>query len=93
MEDLISRQAAIKVIKNYCENECDIAEDNWCPDCQYEQFVKLLEELPSAKPRKSYTKADYIMCLHGEYGCSYMKAEKAHEKALEYLRDTSMLKG
>ena len=50
MSDLISRQAAIKIIKNYCENGCDIAEDNWCPSCQREQFIKLLEALPSAQP-------------------------------------------
>lgn len=47
--DTISRQAAIKIIKNYCENGCDIAEDNWCPSCQREQFIKLLETLPSAQ--------------------------------------------
>ena len=50
MDDQISRQAAIKIIKNYCENGCDIAEDNWCPSCQREQFIKLLEALPSAQP-------------------------------------------
>ena len=49
MDELISRQAAIKIIKNYCENGCDIAEDNWCPSCQREQFIKLLEALPSAQ--------------------------------------------
>ena len=47
--DCISRQTAIKIIKNYCENGCDIAEDNWCPSCQREQFIKLLEALPSAQ--------------------------------------------
>ncbi len=50
MNDTISRQAAIKIIENYCENGCDIAEDNWCPSCQREQFIKLLEALPSAEP-------------------------------------------
>ena len=53
MDDSISRQAAIKIIKNYCENGCDIAEDNWCPSCQREQFIKLLEQLPSAPERKT----------------------------------------
>lgn len=49
-EDVISRQAAIELIKNYCENGCDISEDNWCPSCQQEQFIKLLKALPSAQP-------------------------------------------
>ena len=48
--DLISRQAAIEIIKNYCENGCDYAEDNWCPSCQREKFVELLKALPSAQP-------------------------------------------
>lgn len=48
--DLIGRQAAIEIIKNYCENGCDIAEDNWCPSCQREKFVELLKALPSAQP-------------------------------------------
>lgn len=50
MSDLIDRQAATELIKNYCKNGCDLAEDNWCPSCQREQFVKLLKALPSAQP-------------------------------------------
>lgn len=52
--DKISRQQAIELIKNYCENGCDIAEDNWCPSCQREQFMKLLKALPTAQP-EDYT--------------------------------------
>ena len=48
--DKISRQQAIELIKNYCENGCDIAEDNWCPSCQREQFMKLLKALPTVQP-------------------------------------------
>ena len=51
-----------------------------------------LEKLPSAQ-KKVYTKADYIMALHKEYGCSLARAGEAHQKALEYLRNTSMMKG
>ena len=47
---------------------------------------------PSAQ-KKGYTKADYIMALHKEYGCSLARAEEAHQKSLEYLRNTSMIKG
>lgn len=50
MMDLIDRQTAIELIKNYCENGCDIAEENWCPSCQQEQFIELLKDLPSVQP-------------------------------------------
>lgn len=50
-------------------------------------------DMAIAALKKEYTKADYIMALHKEYGCSLAKAEKAHQKALEYLRNTSMMKG
>jgi len=53
--DLISRQAAVELIKNYCENGCDLAEENWCPSCQREQFIKLLKELPPAEPEPDLT--------------------------------------
>ena len=49
--------------------------------------------LPSAQPEKGYTKADYIMALHKEYGCDFVAAEKAHDMALEYLRSVSKMKG
>ena len=52
MNDPISRQAATKIIENYCENGCELAEDNWCPSCQREQFIKLLEALPPVQPER-----------------------------------------
>ena len=58
MDDYISRQAAVEIIKNYCENGCDIAEDNWCPSCQREQFIKLLKALPSAQPEPRWIPAE-----------------------------------
>lgn len=48
---------------------------------------------PTEQPKKSYTKADYMMCLHKEYGCNFILAEEAHNKALEYLRDKAMMHG
>lgn len=42
---------------------------------------------------KGYTKADYIMTLHKEYGCDLKTAEEAHDMALEYLRSLSKMKG
>lgn len=47
----------------------------------------------SGVQEKGYTKADYIMALHKEYGCDLKTAEKAHDYALEYLRSLSKLKG
>ena len=40
---------------------------------------------------KAYTKADYIMALHKEYGCTLKEAEEAHNKALEYLQERDCL--
>lgn len=62
-----------------------------CVSYDVEHTIKCLKNLPSIQ--KSYTKADYIMCLHKQYGCDLIKAEKAHEKALQYLRDNMMIKG
>ena len=55
-------------------------------------IIQCYELLPSAKPVK-YTKADYIMALHKEYGCALTMAEEAHNKALEYLRSKARMKG
>lgn len=62
MNDSIYRQAAIELIKNYCENGCDIAEDNWCPSCQREQFIELLKALPSAQPANSSKISYSVIC-------------------------------
>lgn len=54
-----------------------------CENCKY--FAPMFN--------KGYTKADYIMALHKEYGCDFVAAEKAHDMALEYLRSLSKMKG
>lgn len=87
--DLISREDAIRWVKTECNPYGK-------PTLDFESGKKVIEHLkqmPSAQPEKLYTKADYIMALHKEYGCSLARAEKAHQKALEYLRNTSMMKG
>lgn len=81
MDDLINRQAAIEFIHTLYPSApiMRINRKRW--EKKYKPYIeveKALEQLPSAQLRKSYTKADYIMCLHREYGCSYTKAEKAH---------------
>lgn len=42
---------------------------------------------------KTYSKADYVMALHKEYGCTLTRAEEAHDKALEYLRSKATMRG
>ena len=61
-EDAVSRKAAIEKIKNYCENGCDYAEDNWCPSCQREKFVELLKALPSAQPERTQERTGTHAC-------------------------------
>lgn len=93
LTDTISRHAAISAVISLCD-DCD---SDYCGSCRVnfpgeKDCRKVLEDLPPAQ-KKEYTKADYIMALHKEYGCSLARAEEAHRKALEYLRNTSMIKG
>ena len=69
--DLISRQAAIDAAIE--------ATDDWDGKIKYDRsgWNKVIKDLPSAQ-KKGYTKADYIMALHKEYGCSLTRAEEAH---------------
>lgn len=92
MDDEISRQAAIKIIKNYCENGCDIAEDNWCPSCQREQFIKLLEALPPAQSERKTGKYHdpfgnpiYVYVRVGDKTVA-IKADDL-QKALDYVTE------
>ena len=84
--DLISRQAAIDAVN---KNRDPVFHDS----VHYEDAVYDISKLPPAQPEKLYTKADYIMALHKEYGCSLTRAEEAHNKALEYLQEEMMMKG
>lgn len=65
---------------------------NCFENCQ-ELAEQALNCLPSAESVKAYTKADYIMALHKEYGCTLTMAEEAHNKALEHLRSKARMKG
>lgn len=87
MNDLINRQDAINAhCMCSCGKECD-------EYCKCEDIPLWFNVIPTTQPEKRYTKADYIMALHKEYGCDFVRAEKAHDKALEYLRDTAIIKG
>lgn len=61
----------------------DFKKFHYCPNCGSRD----------ARKEKGYTKADYIMALHKEYGCDFVAAEEAHDMALEYLRSLSKMKG
>ncbi len=57
--------------------------------------IEMIQDAPTIEPEPQiiYSKAGYIMSLHKEYGCTLTRAEEAHNKALEYLRDKAMMKG
>ena len=61
----------------------------------FNEIEKVINEQPTIEPEPQiiYSKAGYIMSLHKEYGCTLIRAEEAHNKALEYLRDKAMMKG
>ena len=65
---------------------------NCFENCQ-ELAERALNPMPSAESVKAYTKADYIMALHKEYGCTLTMAEEAHNNALEHLRSKARMKG
>lgn len=86
MKELIDKRLAIDTAID--------AVDSWDGGCNKERekiIREALEKLPSIA--KSYTKADYIMALHKEYGVSLEIAKKAHDKALEYLQSKARMKG
>lgn len=58
-----------------------------------EQMLRMLESIEPVTKQKVYTKAYCIMALHRLYGCNFAVAEEAHNKALDYIRSKSMLKG
>lgn len=79
-------------------NEDDVLKeiDRWIGYLDEDMITRIkisIRKISSAQPEKRYTKADYIMALHKEYGCPLEAAEKAHDAALEYLRSLSRLKG
>lgn len=84
MSDLIDRQEAIEAFWKLNIELRPSAID---------AITDMLKTLPSAEPVKAYTKADYIMALHKEYGCTLTMAEEAHNKALEHLRSKARMKG
>ncbi len=87
--DTIRRQEAIDAVR-----KCPVKEVT--PAYMLIDKAEVMTELmllPPTEPEKRYTKADYIMTLHKEYGCDLDTAEKAHDVALEYLRSASKMKG
>ena len=96
--DLIDRQVAIDAIDKKADEMYKTKQmgatyphDDFFQGMAYAEDV--VKHLPSAEPVKAYTKADYIMALHKEYGCTLIMAEEAHNKALEYLQGKARMKG
>lgn len=58
-----------------------------------DKCINEINIMTTIEPVKAYTKADYIMALHKEYGCTLTMAEEAHNKALEYLQSKARMKG
>lgn len=90
MGDLISRQAVIELIHSLYPSAPIMRMNRKRWKKKYKPYIeveKALEMFPSAE------KADYIMALHKEYGCTLCSAEEAHNKALEHLRSKATMKG
>lgn len=58
-DDLIKRSDAIGAITNHCENECYYRVDNWCPQCQREEFEEAIKAVPSADRPQGEWVSDY----------------------------------
>ena len=68
-EDLIKRSDAIGAITNHCENECYYRVDNWCPQCQREEFQAAIKAVPSAdRPQGEWERIPYSFV--GGYRCT-----------------------
>ena len=109
MSELIYKQDAIDLVKEVCDAIMSGCDSHYDPETEDEVYNDILEvdailkcnkeirialaNLPSAESVKAYTKADYIMALHKEYGCTLTMAEEAHNKALEHLRSKARMKG
>ena len=83
-KDTVYRQEAVEALKNA---------EPLVRDFGYYNAIEAIRMLPSAESVKAYTKVDYIIALHKEYGCTLTMAEEAHNKALEYLRSKARMKG
>lgn len=65
MSDLIKKSDAIGAITNHCENECYYRVDNWCPQCQREEFQEAIKAVPSA----DRPKGEWIMHIDDLFPC------------------------
>lgn len=64
ISNLIDRQNAIEAMKNYCKTECYYNDLDWCPECQLDELIKVIEGLPVQK--KTWTELqDYYIGIYG----------------------------
>lgn len=67
-DDLIKRSDAIGAITNHCENECYYRVDNWCPQCQREEFEEAIKAVPSAdRPQEWIPCSERLPDEDGQY--------------------------
>jgi len=88
----------IEVLTKMLECEGTNSCNRDCSKCNFftravDRSNALIMAIEALEQSKAYTKADYIMALHKEYGCTLTRAEEAHDKALEYLRNKAIIKG
>ena len=89
-DDLIKRSDAIWAITNHCENECYYRVDNWCPQCQREEFQEAIKAVPSAdRPQGEWIRDRYWSKGTGmgeEYGFFYKCSLCEYEVENGYTR-------
>lgn len=86
-DDLINRGQVISQLslnKNKGDDEWEYAVEN---------DIQTVWEISPVRPTFDITKANCLMHFHKEYGCDFIKAEEAYNKALEYLRSQSRMIG
>lgn len=93
-EDMISRQAAQTKIKNICDEYGLSYEDGERKTSTGGSAYALghaFDDLPSVTQQEISINIPFL--LHKEFGCPLDECVKAYEKADEYLRSKSKLKG
>ena len=58
-----------------------------------ENDIQTVWKISPVQSTFNMTKANCLMHFHKEYGCDLIRAEEAYNKALEYLRSQSTMKG
>lgn len=85
-DDLIKRSDAIGAITNHCENECYYRVDNWCPQCQREEFEEAIKAVPSAdRPQEWIPCSERLPKKYGQQVLCCNKDGRVFSSALTYM--------